>query len=244
MKRTIFAAIVAALFASCTQGEREYQTPAVVNARFGWHIVSGNDMTRAVTADGSLSQIRALLPTDADINKNGIKISNTETETETTIKLGKTYTLTEGTFTCKYEYRCSCLKYADYSLCTLPTFKIDYTFGVTRSESNYLLPAQYTCAAFAWNINDCTFSIDGNPLNTTAQHASDGTAVIFILDYTADTNIRLKIEPTDTEHCRTTEFDVSGEDIQRGHFYRIEPASSVSTALFTLGLDDFTEGTL
>ena len=245
MKKIIFGAALSVLCLACSQDEKEFTNPVqTTTAQFGWRMVSSGDMTRAVTTGEALAQIRALLPTNEELNRTGITLLEHSTSQDVNVNLGATYTLRTGDYTCQYEYKRNGLSYTGYTLNAFPTFTIDYTFTITPETQYYSLPAQYTCAALVWDATECELSVNDLPLNATAQTSADGTRVIFVYGYTDDTALTLTLTPVDTEEHRLTQCAITGADLQLGHYYRLAPQPAKTSAGVTLTLDDFTEGTL
>ena len=230
MKRIIFGAALSVLCLACSQDEKEFTNPVqTTTAQFGWRMVSSGDMTRAVTTGEALAQIRALLPTNEELNRTGINLTELSNQQNVNVSLGQTYTLRTGDYACVYEYKRNGLSYTGYTLNAFPTFTIDYTFTITPETQYYSLPAQYTCAALVWDATECELSVNDLPLNATAQTGADGTRVIFVRlcrRYRANADAHAR------RYGRVPRYPVFGDgaDLQLGHYYRLAPQPAKTSA--------------
>ena len=250
MKKYLFGAAVAVLcLASCSQDEKtELKEPVqqTTTAVFGWRMVSSGDMTRAVSTSEALAHIRSLLPTDADLNASGLTMTEKNNGQSVNISVGKTYTLRTGDYSINYTYDRSVFRYDNLHVSGWAQFKIEYEWTITPEQQQYILPAEYTCLAIVWDLNEAALTINGQDLtaNIATQTNEDGVRAVFISDIEDEQQYTFTLTPTDTETFKTTTYTVTGADLQIGHYYRLEPQQAKGQFSHSVLFEDMEQGTL
>lgn len=247
MNKYLFGAAVAVLcLASCTQDEKRELKQETATAIFGWRMVSSGDMTRAVSTSDALRHIRSLLPTDDELNAQGITMTELSNGQSVNISVGKTYTLRTGEYSINYVYDRSVFRYDNLHVSGWAQFKIDYRWTITPEQQQYTLPAEYTCLAIVWDLDEASLTINGQDLtaNIATQTNDDGVRAVFLLDIEDEQQYTFTLTPTDTETFKTTTYTVTGADLQIGHYYRLEPQQAKGQFSHSVLFEDMEQGTL
>ena len=243
MKKNVcwVAMLLPAFLSSCTQDEqvREVRVQDEVECQFGWHVVSSGSMTRAVTSDEVLDRIASLLPTDTEINRNGIDVTR---EGQTiNIKVGKTQTMKTGDYAVSKDITYTGFRLTNYLLTIHPPFRIQHEWTITNDTHYYMLPATFTCAALAWDNTECTLYIDGQAENGSFP-SDDHLSILFVSEIKDGATLQVKLVPSDTEQHAAIQWSVDKEQLELGKYYRLQCPKATESVEHEIQYTEFVEG--
>lgn len=242
-KMLLGVAMVAALFCSCSQEQDERERVNEVAARIGWDIQQSGLMTRAVTGDAVQQKIRAMLPTDAELNDAGIKITRQADNTQLDARLGQTQTLKIGAYSCAFRWEPSGISKSGGVIQRIPSFDINAQFSVTPDVVQYTLPAVFDCAALAWD--NTLFELKNGDTSLDAiWQPTDDVSVVFIRNLDGVLALNFTLVPKDyTEYSELT-LTLTRNNVEYGRYYLLRCPGSSQEGVTSVAFEDFLAGTL